>query len=291
MNIKKVSKWSAIALASVALVACGEKNNEKEGGATNDTQDIHVISREDGSGTRSAFVEIVGIVDENKEDATTQSATIQNGTSAVIQSVAGDKTAIGYISLGSLNDSVKALKVNGVEATPERVKAGDYEIARNFNLMYGKDLSEAAKDFWNFIFSAEGQTIVEEKGFIAAESEAPAYTPAKVSGTISIVGSTSVEPVIQAISEAYQKHNPDVTFEITAPGSGAGVTAAIDGTADIGMASRDLKSDEISKVKEAKSMAIDGIAVIVNKDNKTDDLSLENIKSIYLGDLLTWGEL
>lgn len=291
MNFEKGIKYGLTALAAVSLMACGNDKDKKDAeGGKKTGEDIHVISREDGSGTRSAFVEIVEITDGD-EDATTDTATIQNGTSAVMQGVAGDETAIGYISLGSLDDSVKALKVNGVEATADNVSSGKYEIARNFNLMYGKDLSDAAEDFWNFVFSAEGQKIVEENGFVPVDKEAPEYEAKEVSGTISIVGSTSVEPVIQAISEAYQKLNSKVTFEITAPGSGAGVTAAIDGTADIGMASRDLKEDEVDKVKEVKSMAVDGIAVIVNKDNKVDDIKLDSVKNIYLGELTTWDEV
>jgi phosphate transport system substrate-binding protein len=303
MSLKKATKWMSTASLALLLAACGggeEATNDAgtDGGAYEGASgdfdastEIHVITREEGSGTRDAFTEIAGVVDENGDDMTVQTATVQNGTNAVMQGVAGDVYSIGYISLGSLDDSVKALAVNGVEATPENVQTGDYEVARNFNVTYGGELSDVAQDFWNFMFSSQAQEIVEDEGYVAAETDAPEYEAQAMSGDITIVGSTSVEPVMVRISEAYQEYNPDVTIEITAPGSGAGVTAAIDGTADIGMASRELDEEEQSQVTETAPIAVDGIAVIVNQDNPSDEMALEDIGGIYTGDITTWDQV
>lgn len=302
MTFKKATKWMGVVSASLVLAACGNGNGngdtttesggeEASGNGFDTTQDIHVISREDGSGTRDAFVEIVGVTDEDGEDATTLSATIQQGTSDVVSTVSGDEYAIGYISVGSLDDSVKALQVEGVEPTEENISSGDYVVQRNLNIIQGDDLSEIAQDFWDFIFSAEGQAIVSEEGAVPVESDAPEYTNSGLSGEISIAGSTSVEPFITAISEAYQAHNPDVVFEISATGSSAGVTAAIDGTADIGMASRELDDEETAQIKEVRPLGIDGIAVIANPSASIDSITLDDIRGIYLGEIVTWEEI
>lgn len=312
---------------------------------------INVITREDGSGTRGAFVEIVGVTDEDGNDLTSPEAVTQNQTSGVLTTVAGDPSAIGYISLGSLNDTVKALKVDDVEATPENVANGKYPIARPFNVAWSNenDLSEVAKDFLAFIQSKEGQTIAEEEGFIAvtdmmadsneakedsesseeteeaneetqdeasteeesAESEAgseesseetaeegglhgaaslPSYEPAgELEGTIECIGSTSVSPLMEKLAEAYKELQPKVEINITANGSSAGMEAAINGTADLGMASRELK-DEEKEVLSSTEIALDGIAVVVNNDNPAEGLSLEAIRSIFLGELSQWEE-
>lgn len=250
---------------------------------------ISVISREDGSGTRGAFVEIVGVVDENDDDMTTQSAAIQNSTNGVMQTVGQDAQAIGYISLGSLDDSVKAVTVDGVEATAENVASEDYPIARPFNVAWSGDLSEVAQDFLNFINSAEGQAVVVEEGYISVDEEAPAYEAAGVEGTVEVVGSTSVSPVMEKLAEEYQALNEGVTVNITANGSSAGMAAAQDGTADIGMASRALDEDEAGAL-EHQAIALDGIAVIVNNDNPATDLSLDAIRSIFLGEITEWEE-
>lgn len=298
MTLGKTMKWMSTISLSLLLAACGGGDSTEDtgsegaaGGDSAGSSDIHVITREEGSGTRSAFTEIAGVVDENGDDMTTQTATVQNGTNAVMQGVAGDVDSIGYISLGSVNDSVKALNVEGVEATPENVAAGEYAVARNFNVTYGGELSEVAQDFWDFMFSSEGQALAEEEGYVAAVSDAPEYEAAGLSGNITIVGSTSVEPVIQRMSEAYTELNPDVTIDITAPGSGAGVTAAIDGTADIGMASRELDDEEQAQLTETAAIAVDGIAVIVNNDNPIEDITLDEIGGIFLGDITAWDEL
>ncbi|MGF3073067.1 substrate-binding domain-containing protein [Facklamia sp. P13055] len=280
---------------------------------------INVISREDGSGTRGAFVEIVGVVDEDDNDLTTQNATVQNQTSGVMQTVAGDPSAIGYISLGSLDDSVKALKVDGSEATPEAIKAGDYPIARPFNVAWSaeKELSEVANDFLTFIHSQEGQAVVEEEGYIsvtpageeldetveaeseeveseeAAESEeveselAPYEATAELEGTVEVVGSTSVSPLMEKLAEAYKEFQPNVEINITSNGSSAGMEAAMNDTADLGMASRELKDEEMEALKH-DAIAIDGIAVVVNNENPTEEMTLEAIRGIFLGEISTW---
>lgn len=292
MTFGKTAKWISTISLSLLLAACGSDDTTNDSGSDagdfDASTDIHVITREAGSGTRDAFTEITGVVDENGDDVIAQSATVQNGTSAVMQGVAGDLYSIGYISLGSLDDSVKALNVNDVEATPENIASGEYEVARNFNVTYAGELSEVAQDFWNFIFSAQAQALVEEEGYVAVDSAAPEYEAKGLSGSIQIVGSTSVEPVMLRISEAYRELNPDVTIDITAPGSGAGITAAIDGTANIGMASRELDDDEQTQLTETAAIAIDGIAVIVNNDNPTDNLSMEDIGGIYSGNITSW---
>ena len=292
MTFGKTVKWISTISLSLLLAACGSDDAATDNGsAAGDfdvATDIHVITREDGSGTRGAFSEIANIVDENGDDAITQSATVQNGTSAVMQGVAGDVYAIGYISLGSLDNSVKAVNVNGIEATPENIMSGDYEVARNFNVAYGGELSEVAQDFWDFMFSAQAQELVAEEGYVSVDTEATEYEAKALAGDITIVGSTSVQPIMERMAQAYREYNPDVVIDITAPGSGAGVTAAIDGTADIGMASRELSDEEQAQLSETAAIAVDGIAVILHLDNITEDLSLEDISGIYSGDITTW---
>lgn len=252
---------------------------------------INVYSREIGSGTRSAFTEVTNLVDENGDDAITVQASIQNSTNATTQAVARDAHAISYISLGSLPNSVKALAINGVEPSVETIQAGEYQLTRNFNVIKGSQLSEVAQDFWNFMFSAQAQNLVGDDGFVAVDSNAPEYEAKGLKGTISIVGSTSVEPTVSRFAEAYGEYNPDVKIDITAPGSGAGITSAMDGTSDIGMSSRELTDDELAQVEESAPIAIDGIVVIVNNNNPLDSIQLEDVKGIYLEYYSTWDEL
>lgn len=281
---------------------------------------IGVVSREDGSGTRGAFVEIVGVVDEDDNDMTTLDAVIQNSTNGVMQTVAGDVQAIGYISLGSLGDAVKGLAVDGVEVTSENVTNGSYPIARPFNVAWSKDteLSDVATDFLDFVYSAQGQTIVEEEGYVQvtrsageeaeevtqeetteAESteesseetvELPSYEAAGLEGTIEVVGSTSVSPIMEKLAEAYSELNEGVTINITSNGSSAGMEAAMNGTAELGMASRDLTDDEKGALNY-DAVAIDGIAVIVHTENPLSDISLEHVKQIFLGEVTEWEEI
>ena len=265
-------------------------------GATTDpdfdtSKTINVVTRENGSGTRGAFVEIVGVVDSEDNDAIYQEAVVQQGTNAVMSTVAGDLYGIGYISLGSLNETVKTVKVNGSEPTVENIKAGDYPISRPFNIAY-KDggLSELGQDFVNFIMSAEGQAIVAENSLIEADDAAPAYSSSGATGDIVVGGSTSVTPAMEALAEAYMERNVDTNIEIQSTGSTAGITGVIDGNVEIGMASRELKDEEAAVLKH-QAIGIDGIAIIVHNNNPIDDLSLEQVKTIYLGETTAWSEV
>ena len=265
-------------------------------GATTDSdfdtsKTINVVTRENGSGTRGAFVEIVGVVDSEDNDAIYQEAVVQQGTNAVMSTVAGDLYGIGYISLGSLNETVKTVKVNGSEPTVENIKAGDYPISRPFNIAY-KDggLSELGQDFVNFIMSAEGQAIVAENSLIEADDAAPAYASSGATGDIVVGGSTSVTPAMEALAEAYMERNVDTNIEIQSTGSTAGITGVIDGNVEIGMASRELKDEEAAVLKH-QAIGIDGIAIIVHNNHPIDDLSLEQVKTIYLGETTAWSEV
>ena len=260
-------------------------------GSTFDTsKDITVVTREAGSGTRDAFTELTGVLtkdaDGNKTDNTSQDAVTVNSTQAVISNVTGNEYSIGYISLGSLNKTVKAVKVDGVEASPETVKDGTYKISRPFNIATKKDVSEVAQDFINYILSTEGQKVVTDNGYIALD-DTKAYEGSKPSGKIVVAGSSSVSPVMEKLKEAYAQVNPNATVEIQTSDSSIGMTAAMEGTCDIGMASRELKDAETEQLTATK-IALDGIAVIVSNDNSCEDLTMDQIKSIYTGETTTW---
>ena len=255
---------------------------------------IDVISREDGSGTRGAFIELFGVEQKDasgeKVDYTTDDAEITNSTEVMITSVAGDKQAIGYISLGSLNDSVKALKIDGAAATVDDIKDGNYKIARPFNIVTTGEVSDVAQDFINFIFSEEGQKVVEDNGYISQGNQG-AYTASGKSGKVTVAGSSSVTPVMEKLAEAYKALNSDVTVEVQQSDSTTGVTSALEGVCDIGMASRDLKDEETAKGAQGQVIAMDGIAVVVNNENPVEDLTAEQVKDIYVGDTTDWSEL
>ena len=279
----KLAACAALALASIAATACAEFDANKG---------INVISREEGSGTRGAFVELTGVeqkIDGKKVDMTTVDAQVTNNTSAMMMTVAGDAQAIGYISLGSLSDTVKAVKVAGVEATAENVSNGTYGIARPFNIAWKADTqSELSADFVAFMLSEQGQTIVSENGYVGGE---PAdYTPAAVSGKLVIGGSSSVSPVMEKLIEAYKTVNPDAEIELQTTDSTTGMTSAIEGTYDIGMASRELKEEESAQLASC-AIAMDGIAVIVNLENPVEDLTVEQIGAIFLGETTAWSEV
>lgn len=280
--------------ASVILSACGDKKSGDDG-EKNDK--ISVISREEGSGTRGAFIELVGIEEKNdqgeKIDNTVDTAVITNSTSVAMTSVSEDKASIGYISLASLNDTVKALNIDGVEPTVKNIQKGEYPIARNFNLVTGDNLSELGKDFINYILSTEGQKTVSENGYIEL-TEAGKYEASdavKEGGKITIGGSSSVTPLMEKLAEAYKKINPKVEVMVQQSDSTTGVTSAIDGSVDIGMASRDLKDTETSQGVKATVIAKDGIAVIVHKDSKQEELTLEQVKDIFTGKITKWSEI
>lgn len=255
---------------------------------------IDVISREDGSGTRGAFIELFGVEQKDasgeKVDYTTDDAEITNSTEVMITSVAGDKQAIGYISLGSLNDSVKALKIDGAAATVDDIKDGTYKIARPFNIVTTGEVSDVAQDFINFIFSEEGQKVVEDNGYISQGNQG-AYTASGKSGKVTVAGSSSVTPVMEKLAEAYKALNSAVTVEVQQSDSTTGVTSALEGVCDIGMASRELKEEETAKGAQGQVIAMDGIAVVVNNENPVEDLTAEQVKDIYVGDTTDWSEL
>lgn len=258
-------------------------------------EEINVISREDGSGTRGAFIELFGIeqkdADGNKVDCTTEDADITNSTSVMMTSVAGNPAAIGYISLGSLNETVKALAIDGVDATVENIKAGEYKIARPFNIATGAQVSEAAQAFIDFILSAEGQAVVEDAGYIASVEDAPAFAGSDVSGKVVVAGSSSVTPVMEKLKEAYLQLNPNAEIEVQQSDSSAGMNSLKDGVCDIGMASRALKDSELEAGLTPTVIAMDGIAVIVSNDNATEGLTAEQVRDIYTGAITEWDEL
>ena len=287
-----MKKIIALGLISImmflTLTGCTTSNS---GGG--DLGTINVISREDGSGTRGAFIELVEILEEdkdgNKVDRTYEEAIIQSGTNSVITSVEGDKASIGYISLGSLKDSVKSLKIEGIEPTAENVKNGTYKISRPFNIAYMEDIDELTQDFISFLSTDRAGEIIEAEGYIRTDSTG-AYEEKDLSGSITIAGSTSVSPVMEKLSEEYRKINPEVSIEIQSTGSSAGIQSAIEGSSHIGMASRDLDDEEKEKL-QFQAIAIDGIAVIINKDNAIDDIKLEDLKNIYIGEITSWDKI
>ena len=313
MKKKLVSVLMAVTLCAAMLSGCGSKTEEPAEAPAAETEapaekeaevpasdfdsinDISVISREEGSGTRGAFIELFGVEVKNdageKVDMTTEEASVTNNTSVMMTTVAGDDYAIGYISLGSLNDTVKALKIDGVEASVENIKNDTYKVARPFNIATKGDISEAAQDFINYIMSAEGQAVIAENGYITIDDAAPAFEGADVSGKVVVAGSSSVTPVMEKLAEAYKAVNANVDIEIQTSDSTTGMTSTIDGVCDIGMASRELKDSEKEGGLEATVIAMDGIAVVVNNNNPIDGLTAEQVKAIYTGETLTWDEV
>lgn len=285
MKIRRMlSAIVAVVLASACLAGCA--------GAENDT--ISVISREKGSGTRGAFIELFGIEQKNekgeKVDYTTTSAEQTQNTGVMLSTVAGNKNAIGYVSLGSLDNSVKAVAIDGTEATVENIKNGSYKIARPFNLVTKEGLSDVAADFIAYIMSAEGQGVIEANGYVSKGNNG-SYSASGLSGKIVVAGSSSVTPVMQKLKEAYVKLNSGVTIEVQESDSTTGVNSAIDGLCDIGMASRDLKDSEKAAGVSATSICMDGVAVIINKDRDISGLSAEQVKKIFTGEITKWSEI
>ncbi|HJD26952.1 MAG TPA: substrate-binding domain-containing protein [Candidatus Blautia intestinipullorum] len=255
---------------------------------------INVISREDGSGTRGAFIELFGIEEEKdgeKVDMTTTDASITNSTSVMMTTVAGDENAIGYISLGSLNDTVKAVKIDGAEASAEAVADGTYKVSRPFNIVTGEKVSDAAQDFINYIMSADGQQIVEDNGYIKAETEGDTYAAGDAEGKVVVAGSSSVSPVMEKLKEGYEAAQDKVTVEVQTSDSTTGVTSVADGICDIGMASRELKDEETEQGLTPTVIATDGIAVIVNTTNEVEDLTSDQVKAIFTGETTEWEDL
>lgn len=295
------SKFAALALAAVCafgafgLAACsGGSDSAAEGDSASSGASgaISVISREDGSGTRGAFTELFGVVDENDVDMTTPSAVITNSTAVMMTTVAGDPNSIGYISLGSMDDSVKGVEIDGVAPSAEGVKDGSYKVSRPFNVVVPAEVSDLAQDFLNFILSSDGQAVVEEEGYVAV-SDAAAYEPSSdsLSGTVSVAGSSSVTPVMEALAEAYEAVNPNVTIEVNQSDSSTGVQNAIEGVCDLGMASRELKDSETAEGVTPVVIAQDGIAIIVNNGNSISGLTSDQVKGIFTGEITDWSEL
>ncbi len=308
---KMISAALISAMALTALVGCGAQSSSStatpapsaapssvapsSAASSFDTaKSIAVISREEGSGTRGAFIELIGIEQKNAEgkkiDNTTEEASITNSTSVMMTSVAGNPYAIGYISLGSLNNTVKALKIDGVDATADNIKSGAYKVARPFNIVTKGTVSEVAQDFMDFILSVDGQAVVEKNGYINVEVT-DNYTSKKPTGKIVVAGSSSVTPVMEKLKEAYAAINPNATIEVQQSDSTTGVTSAIDGICDIGMASREIKDSELEKGVTPTVIAIDGIAVIVNNENTVNGLSADQVLAIYTGEATKWNEV
>lgn len=281
-------------LGAVLLMAAGAGSCCFAAGKWNKKSQINVISREDGSGTRGAFIEIFGIEKKNAEgkkiDYTTEEAAITNSTAVMLSSVAGDKYAIGYVSLGSLNNSVKALQIDGAEASVENINNGSYKISRPFNIAVKDNLSEVATDFVNYILSDEGQNVIAANKYIKVKTSGSFQTKAP-KGKVVVAGSSSVSPVMEKLIEAYKKINPNATLELQTSDSTTGVTNAINGTCDIGMASRSLKNSEKEKGVNEVTIAIDGIAVIVNQENPTVGLTKAQVESIFTGKVEKWNKI
>ena len=304
MKMKKlVAVLAVVGMTGVMMAGCGSSSaaaNTDSDSASQDqasdwdsSNDISIVSREDGSGTRGAFIELFGIEEkqgDQKVDMTTEDAQITNNTSVMLTTVAKDDYAIGYVSLGSLDDSVKALKIDGAEATEENIKDGSYKVSRPFNIATkGDPTNEVAKDFIDYILSKDGQQVISDNGYISNDDAAD-YAGTAPSGKCVVGGSSSVSPVMEKLIEAYKKVNPNAEIELQTSDSTTGMTSTIEGSYDIGMASRELKDDEAAEL-EATVIATDGIAVIVNKANPADELSADQVKSIYVGDVTTWDEV
>ena len=286
----------AVSIASSCILV-GCNSSTPASSESEQAQTINVYSREDGSGTRGAFVELIGLEDTdssgNKIDCTTDSASITNSTSVMMTSVAEDDNGIGYISLGSLNDSVKALDIDGVTPSAENILAGDYTIARPFNLITNadKEMDDVTQDFVNFILSKDGQEIIADNGFIPIKSDSDSYTPTALTGKVSVAGSSSVYPVMEKLQEAYCSINPNIEVEVQQSDSTTGINLAIDGTCNLGMASRDLKDSEIEQGAQNITIARDGIAVIVSPNSSLKNITKENVRDVFNGTITSWDEL
>ena len=318
MKRRLLTLGTALAVSAIMMVGCGatEKADDTAADTTQNTEAeetgaaeeadntveestdfsgmISPVSREDGSGTRGAFIELFGIetkdADGNKIDNTTDLAEITNSTSVMMTTVQGNEYAIGYVSLGSLNDSVKALNIDGAEATVDNIKSGTYKISRPFNIVTKEGLSEVAADFVKYIMSEDGQAVVEDNGYISQGNEG-AYEASGLSGKVTVAGSSSVTPVMEKLKEAYMAVNPDVEIEVQQSDSTTGVNSAIEGICDIGMASRELKDSEASEGITAQAIALDGIAVVVNLNNPISDMTSEQVRSIFTGETQDWSDI
>ena len=288
MKKRIIMTMACVALAAVTLTGCGAKG----GKTANKKSEISVVSREDGSGTRGAFIELFGIEvkeGDQKVDKTYDKAEVTNSTSVMLTTVQGNDNAIGYVSLGSLNDSVKAVKIDGAEAKAENVDNDTYKVSRPFNIATKGKVSDVAQDFINFILSKDGQAVVEDEGYIKVSDKE--FKSNGAEGKITVAGSSSVTPVMEALKEAYLKINSKASIEVQQNDSTTGMNSTIEGICDIGMASRELKDEEKSAGLTATVIAKDGIAVIVNKNNKIDELSSEQVRKIFTGETTSWEDV
>lgn len=284
INLKKIVAGTILGISTLSCFATPKFNDKKA---------ISVLSREDGSGTRGAFIELFGIEKKDangkKIDYTTDEASITNSTAVMLTSVSGDQYAIGYVSLGSLNSSVKAVKIDGADATVSNINNGSYKISRPFNIAVKDELSDVAQDFVNYILSDNGQKIITANKYIQVPSKS--YTSSKLFGKVVVAGSSSVSPVMEKLIESYKSVNPNAKIELQTSDSTTGVTNAINGTCDIGLASRGLKDSEKAKGVKEITIAIDGIAVIVNKENPTSNLTKAQVEQIFTGNILKWKDV
>ncbi len=295
-GIRMAALTAAALLSAAMLFGCSDgKDPETSGGDSAALSgQITVLSREEGSGTRGAFIELFGIevkdADGNKVDQTVKTAEIVNSTSAMSTSVAGNKKAIGYVSLGALSKEVKALKIDGVAPSAAGVKDGSYKVSRPFHVATKGDATGLAADFLAYVKSPDGQKVVEDKGYIS-EGAGDTYTASNQTGTLKISGSTSVYPVMEKLVEAYKVLNPDVDIKLQQSDSTTGLNDVKNGISDIGMASRDLKDSEKEAGLVPQVIALDGIAVIVNQSNPLDGLTAEQVQRIYTAAVTDWSEL
>ena len=294
--MKKLNKF-LVAVCLFALAGCGSGNGTSDAGSGDSgsvSAPINVVTREDGSGTRGAFIEIFGIEEKdangNKVDKTMPEAEITNSTSVMMQTISGNPNAIGYISLGSLNETVKAVQIDDAAATVENVKSGSYTVSRPFNVVSMGDDNEIANDFLAFIMSEEGQKVVEDNGYISQGNKG-AYDGKKLSGKIVVGGSSSITPVMEKLKEAYATYQPDVTVDVQQNDSSTGISSTVEGVFDLGMASREIKDSELEKGVVPTVIALDGIAVIVNNDSEVANLTKDQVKQIYTGAVSTWDEV
>ena len=293
---KGLAMMTGLVLAMGMMTGCGSKSSDTDAGQSSNSgnTEITVVSREDGSGTRGAFVELTGVEEKdaegNKIDNTTVEAVISNSTEIVMTTVAQNANAIGYISLGSMNDTVKGVKIDGVEPTAEEIVKGNYTLSRPFNVVVNGKVSDAAQDFMNFIMSADGQAVISDNGYIEVDNTG-SFESSGASGKVVVAGSSSVTPVMEKLKEAYQAINSDVEIEVQESDSTTGITATQEGTCDIGMASRELSDEEAATGLEATAIAMDGIVVIVNNENQVDDLAKDQVKDIFCGTVTSWDDI
>ena len=295
--MKRVIASVCAAALALSMVACGSdastSTSTSTGSESGASASITVVTREDGSGTRSAFVELTG-VETDEGDMTIATAQVANSTNNVMTSVQAEPSAIGYISMGSLNETVKGIAVDGVEPTTDNVKAGTYPISRPFNIVTNGDISaqdELTQDFVNWVMSADGQAICTEEGYIGDDA-AEAYTSTQPSGSLAVGGSSSVSPVMEKLIETYMADvNPNASIDLQTTDSTNGVTGALDGTYNVGMASRAISDDEASQGAVSTQLAMDGIAVIVNTENTVSNISMDSLRGIYTGEVTDWADV